>query len=843
MARVEKTLKIEGMHCVSCARSIETVLRRERGIIDVKVNFASGRARIVYDPGKINLRKISDVIVELGYKPMGAYGGKYRKVTIRIGGMSCASCAARIEGGLAGLKGVRRASVNFAAQKATVEYDPEVISILDLREAVQKLGYQALSEEEAEESLEEMRKARKRMILAWLFTLPIVLWMLPEMFLGITWPSDLVYNVGLVVLAVPVLFWSGIPTYRSALKAVYHRTANMDVLIMMGTLMAFITGPLYFFSSLLNYAGVSAMIMSFHLTGRYFESKARGRASQAIRKLLKLEAKTARIYVDGKEVEVPLQEVKVGDIMVVRPGEKIPTDGIVIEGESSVDESMATGESMPVSKRPGDEVIGGTINLEGLLRVKATRVGKDTFLAQVIRMVEECQGSKVPIQEFADKVTAYFVPTVLAIALSTFILWLFAPGYMKTVAALAEPWLPWVDLEQPIVMLALSATIATLVIACPCALGLATPTALMVGSGMGAERGIIFRRGAAIQTLNEVKAIIFDKTGTLTKGGPEVTDIVPAVGLQAIAQGTASSGATTVTRSLNGEDLVLYYAASVELGSEHPLGRAIVRKAEEKGIRLDRPAEFRAIKGMGVEGTINGARVVVGKPSLLPRGENSLSPEIRRRFMDLQEEAKTVMVVAVDGDVIGLVAVADTLKEDAVPAIEEIRRMGYKTIMLTGDNGKTARAVARKLGIDDVYAEVMPDEKVEVVRKAQEKFGMVTMVGDGINDAPALTQANVGIAIGTGTDIAIEAGDIILVRGDLSSLVTAIKLSRATFKKIGQNLFWAFIYNTVAIPLAIFGLLHPVIAELCMATSSVSVVTNANLLRREDISPSYTRAG
>lgn len=819
-------IRIGGMHCVACARSIENALRNLDGVISVNVNFATEKAVVEYDSSRVSLEQIYDVIRKAGYEPVGASraGERVREIVIKIGGMSCASCAMRIEKALRSIDGVKSATVNFAMESATVRYDPGLVSILDLRKAITDLGYTVVSEEEVDRSVEEMRKARLRMMIAWLCTIPIIAWMIPEMFLGIFWPSEFVYNLALIIFAIPVLFWAGLPTLKSAFKSISHKTANMDVLIMIGTLIAFLTGPSSFFTSIFNYAGISAMIMSFHLTGRYFEAKAKGRASQAIRRLLKLEAKTARILVDGEEREVPIEEVKVGDIMIVRPGEKIPTDGVVIEGESSVDESMVTGESMPVHKKPGDEVIGATVNLEGLLKVRATRVGKDTFLAQVVRMVEECQGTKVPIQEFADRVTSYFVPTVLLIALATFILWMSVPNVMVSVARWVAPFIPWINLEQPVIMLAISATIATLVIACPCALGLATPTALMVGTGMGAERGILIRKGEAIQTMREVKAIILDKTGTLTKGKPEVTDVI------------------SFMDNPNGEDLVLYYAASVELGSEHPLGKAVVKRAREKGIKLDQPEAFKAIRGMGVTGLIDGVRVIVGKPSLLPDNGASLKPEVKEKFSELQEQAKTVMIVAVNGNVIGLIAVADTLKDDTIPAIHEIKEMGYRVIMLTGDNWRTAKAIARQIGIDEVYAEVMPDEKVSVVKQYQEKYGLVAMVGDGINDAPALTQANVGIAIGTGTDIAIEAGDIILVRGDLSSLVTAIKLSRATFRKIKQNLFWAFIYNTVAIPLAIFGLLHPVIAELCMAFSSVSVVTNANLLRRVNINPSYLRS-
>ncbi len=818
----EKTIiRISGMHCASCAQTIEKALKKEKGIIEANINFATEKAVVEYDPAELSLERIGHVIEEAGYEPVGITKEekKTRTITIKISGMSCASCAATIEKALNKLEGVKSANVNFASEKATVEYFPELVSILDLRKAVQDVGYGVESEEEVDKSVEEMSKARLRMLVAWVFTVPIVVWMIPEMILGLAWPNQTIFNLGLILLAVPVLFWAGLPTLRSAVKAVFHRTANMDVLIMMGTTIAFLTGPPVFFTSILNYAGVSAMIMSFHLTGRYFEAKAKGRASQAIRRLLKLEAKTARILVDGEEKEIPMQDVKVGDLMIVRPGEKIPTDGVVIEGESAVDESMATGESMPVQKKTGEEVIGATVNQEGLLKIKATRVGKDTFLAQVIKMVEECQGTKVPIQEFADKVTGYFVPTVLLIALTTFILWFIVPQSIVVIAKLANPVLPWVNMDQPVLMLAIFATVATLVIACPCALGLATPTALMVGTGMGAENGIIIRKGEAIQTMKEVRAIIFDKTGTLTKGKPEVTDIVP------------------IGTNPGEEDKLLYYAASLEQGSEHPLGKAVVQKAREKGIEIDHPESFKATRGMGVKGFVNGDEVIVGKPSLLGSKVTSLSADVESEFKGLQEQAKTAMIVAVNEKVVGIIAVADTLKDDTIDALREIEKMGLKTVMLTGDNRRTAESIAKQIGLSDIYAEVMPDQKVEIIKQAQGKYGMVAMVGDGINDAPALTQANIGVAIGTGTDIAIEAGDIILVRGDLSGLVSAIKLSRATFRKIKQNLFWAFIYNTVAIPIAILGLLHPVIAELSMATSSVSVVTNANLLRRAEIRP------
>nr|MDO8133470.1 heavy metal translocating P-type ATPase [Candidatus Njordarchaeum guaymaensis] len=822
----EKTVvRISGMHCASCAQTIERRLKREKGIAEANVSFATEKAVVEYDPNKVNLGKIGNAIRESGYEPIGIpkEGEKeqIRKITIKVTGMTCASCAATVERSLKRLKGVKSANVNITTEKAVVEYSPDRLSIMDLRKAIQDAGYGVESEEEVDKSVEEMKRARRRMFVAWLFTIPIIAWMIPDMVLGMVWPDMTIYNLGIILLAAPVIFGAGFPTLRSAVKSIIHKDANMDVLIMMGTTISFLTGPPVFFTSILNYAGVGGMIMSFHLTGRYVEAKARGRSSQAIKRLMTLEAKSARILVKGKEKEVPIQEVKIGDIMIVRPGEKIPTDGVVVEGESSVDESMATGESMPVPKKVGNEAIGATVNQEGLLKVKATKIGADTFLSQVIKMVEEAQGTKVPIQQFADKVTRYFVPTVLLIALSTFVSWMTITQVMEVVASWAAPFLPWVNLSQATFMLAIFATVATLVIACPCALGLATPTALMVGTGMGAERGILIRKGEAIQTAREVKAVILDKTGTLTKGKPEVTDI--------IALGT-NPGA---------ENKVLYYAASLERGSEHPLAQALVSKARKKRIKLDEPKSFKEVKGMGVEGSVNGTQVLVGKPEML--GSHAVSADAEKEFKKLQNEAKTTIVVAVDKKIIGIIGIADTLKEDTVDAIRELEGMGLKTIMLTGDNRRTAEAIAKQVGISDIYAEVMPDEKLNVVKKAQKKYGIVAMVGDGINDAPALTQANVGVAIGTGTDIAIEAGDIILVRGDISGLVSAVKLSKATFRKIKQNLFWALIYNIVMIPLAIFGLLHPVIAEICMALSSITVVSNANLLRRANTEPSYLK--
>lgn len=756
------------------------------------------------------------------------------KATLKLEGMSCASCAQAIESALSRADGVTSARVNFAAEKAYIEFDPAATDKRRLAEVVRDTGYDVKEEGDErtgsaargdeDEDEKKMAQAKRRMWGAWAFTLPIIAWMIPDMFFGIMWPSRMAMDAGMIILAAPALFLFGRRTFITAYRAVAHGSANMDVLIAIGTGTAFLTGPLSFLVPVANYAGVSAMIMAFHLTGRYIEETAKGRASQAIRKLLKLGAKTARVVRNGEEVEIPVEQVEPGDVMVIRPGEKVPTDGRVVEGKSSVDESMATGESMPVEKNPGDQVIGATINGNGLIKAEATRVGKDTFLAQVIKMVEEAQGTKVPIQEFADRVTGVFVPAVLAIALATALVWLAFPAAMRAVGERAAAFLPWVNPSLGIVTLALSATISVLVIACPCALGLATPTALMVGSGIGAENGVLIRKGAAIQTMKEVKVVVFDKTGTITKGKPEVTDIV----VLGVLGGSTQAD-------------VLSAAASVESGSEHPLASAIVKAAKDRGIALEEMGGFEALTGRGVRAAVAGNEVLVGSRRLMNEAGidvSALEDDLRR----LEEEAKTAMLVAVSGTVRGLLAVADPLKEDSLAAIAELKSIGLDTAMITGDNARTAMAVAKKVGIAHVLAEVLPEGKVEEIRKLQDAFGPVAMVGDGINDAPALTQANVGIAIGTGTDIAIESSDITLVRGSLSGVVTAVKLSRATFRKIRQNLFWAFFYNVLAIPAAILGLLHPVIAEIAMATSSITVVTNANLLRRARIKPESDKA-
>jgi Cu+-exporting ATPase len=815
------TLPVQGMTCASCVAHVERALKNVDGVADVHVNLATERASVEITPESSEVSELILAVRDSGYDIAT------EKVSLPIGGMTCASCVAHVEEALAKTPGVLSVNVNLATEKASVEYIPTVTGLPDFRRAVADVGYEVLptAEEKAEEKLSrevrKMQAARRRMILAWAFTSPIILWMLPEMLFGLAWPNETIFKLGMLLLAVPVLFWVGQHTYVTAWRSTIHGAPNMDALIAMGTGASFLTGIATFFAPIPTYAGVAAMIMAFHLTGRYVEASAKGRASQAIRKLLELGAKTARILVDSTEQEVPIDKVQVDDVMVVRPGEKIPTDGIVVEGESAVDESMATGESMPVNKHSGDEVIGATVNQDGLLQVRATRVGKDTFLAQVVRMVEEAQGTKVPIQAFADRVTSVFVPIVIGIALLTFLTWFLFPDALRPITEWAASFLPWVNPGLGLFTLALITTVSVLVIACPCALGLATPTALMVGSGIGAENGILIRSGEAIQAMRDVRVVVFDKTGTLTKGKPEVTDQIPD------------------PKSQISNDELLRWAASVEVGSEHPLGKAIVRRAEEQGLALGELRDFEAVRGKGVQGMVVGKSVLVGSRVLLEEHGVDVAT-LEDEMLRLEDEGKTAMLVAVDGELLGLLAVADTLKDDAIAAVRELRELGLQTAMITGDNPRTARAIALQVGIDHVLAEVLPEDKLlEVQRLQTETDGLVAMVGDGINDAPALTRADVGIAIGTGTDIAIEAADITLVRGDLSGVVSAVNLSRATFNKVIQGLFWAFFYNVVMIPLAILGMMHPVLAEIAMATSSVTVVTNANLLRRVDIRPNY----
>jgi len=731
-------------------------------------------------------------------------------VTLSVGGMSCASCVATVERALNRLPGVKTATVNFAVEKAIVEFDPKVSPVAALEKAVADVGYDVLHEETgAEDSAEqEQQRARARLVWAWILGLMPMLLMVLHGALkihipGMTWLD--------VVLCAAVLFGPGWNAIHGAWGSVRAGSASMDVLIVLGVGAALGSGVAVLAGlPVKSFADAGGMVMAVFLTGRYIEARAKGRASQAIRKLVALVARTAWIQLaDGVEKEIPAAQLAPGNVMVVRPGEKIPTDGRILEGTTSVDESMATGESLPVEKKAGDEVIGATVNGNGLIRVAATRVGRDTFLSQVIRLVEQAQGTKIPIQAFADKVTARFVPVVLLVAAATFAAWFFLTPSLKPMLVWAAEFLPWVDPNLSVVSLAFFAGVAVLVIACPCALGLATPTALMVGSGMGAERGILFRSGEAIQTLKDVRAVVLDKTGTITQGRPAVTDVVPAAGTS--------------------RDELLRLAASLEQGSEHPVARAVIAAARD--VELSPPTSVQALPGMGVKGLIGGVETVVGKEELLNECGVECGP-LAEAATALKKRASTVLYVAAGARPLGVIGVADTVKPDSVEAIAGLKALGIVPVMLTGDNRETAETIAREVGIERVVAEVLPAQKQQVVMDLQKELGSVAMVGDGINDAPALKAADVGIAIGTGTDVAIESSDVTLVRGSLAGVESAVKLSRATFVKIRQNLFWAFFYNVVAIPLAMLGLLHPIIAEAAMALSSINVVTNSLRLRR-----------
>ena len=750
---------------------------------------------------------------------MSAKMTKQQSATLTIEGMTCAGCSRRVEVALSKTPGVLSASVNLMTAEAAVLFDPALISTDMLIASVVRAGYGAKlqvpeSNGDTEDIVEKERiRACRRMLLAWVLTGPGLLLMLGGMLLGWMPPHHAMLEV---LLALPVLLIAGAATFQKAWKTSIALAPNMDALIALGSGAAFLTGPFHVAGfPIANYAGVGAMIVAFHLTGRYLEARAKGRASSAIAQLLSLGSKTARIERNGIISEVPVEALVIHDVFIVRPGEKIPTDGVVIEGQSAVDESMATGEPLPVDKAPHSPVIGGTINTTGVLHVRATAVGQDTFLANVIRVVKQAQASKVPIQAMADRITTIFVPIILLIAAATFGLWLFLPHFMQTLTAWAPGILPWVPRERETLSAlsqAVFAAVAVLVIACPCAMGLATPTALMVGSGVGARKGILFRDGEAMETLRSIRAIAFDKTGTLTFGKPAVTDAM-------------------VVDDVSMETL-LHMACSVEHESEHPMAAAVVAYATEHGATFSSAEAFQAEPGKGAQARVGGVEVYVGKLDYLREHGVDCSPLEATAFA-FQQEAKTIVAVALDKKAAGLFAVSDTLKPDAVTAIQALRDISNapELALITGDHTTTAAVVARHLGITRVLADVLPAGKAEAVRRLQAEYGKVAMVGDGINDAAALAQADVGIALGTGTDIAIETAGVTLIRTDLASVYTAMRLSDAIVRKIFQNLGWALGYNLLAIPLAILGLLHPLVAEVAMALSSINVVLNSLRLR------------
>ncbi|MBI2498815.1 heavy metal translocating P-type ATPase [Candidatus Woesearchaeota archaeon] len=794
-------LKVTGMHCASCALLIEKNLKKKPGVINASVNYGTEKATIDYDESKADIKHFVHAIREVGYDVIEeSSSSNERIVTLKIIGMDNPHCVNEIKNALQPLKskGILDGELNIN-EKAVIKYDPSRLGLEEIKKAINNAGYKALEEtsldREREVREEELRKLKNLFLIGLIFSIPIVMLSFPEVF-----KIDFsLRNFVLLILTTPVQFYVGARFYRSAWGALKARSANMDSLIVVGTTAAYIYSLFVTFttSNGATYFDTASVIITFIVLGKFLESKAKGKTSEAIKKLIGLQAKTATVIRDKKEIKIPIEEVRVNDIVIIKPGEKIPVDGLVVEGGSSVDESMITGESIPVEKKINSIVIGGTINKNGLLKFKATKVGKDTTLAQIIKMVEEAQGSKAPIQRLADKVSSIFVPVVIVISLLTFFVWFFFG-------------------PQPAFTFALSNFVAVLIIACPCALGLATPTAIIAGTGKGAEHGILIRGGEALETAHKITTVVFDKTGTLTKGKPEVTDVL----------------------DIGKDKNTLKYAAIAEKGSEHPLGDAIINEAKKREINIPDGTSFKAISGKGVQVRYLSKNILLGNRKLMEDNEIDIK-NINDKISELEEQGKTVMILALDKKLYGLIAVADTLKENSRSAVYRLQRMNKEVVMITGDNKRTAHAIARQVGIRYVLAEVLPGDKANEVKKLQKQGRIVAMVGDGINDAPALAQADVGIALGSGTDVAKETGDIVLIKSDLMDVVTSIDLSSYTIKKIRQNLFWAFFYNSAGIPIAagilypFFGfLLNPMIAAAAMALSSVSVVSNSLLMRR-----------
>ena len=784
------TLGVTGMTCAACSARVEKVLNKMEGV-EAQVNLTTEKANVDYDPETTSVQDISQRIEKIGYRV------QTEKAEFDVIGMTCAACSSRIEKVLNKQEGIKQATVNLTNESAQIEYNPEMVQESDLIGKIQKLGYDAQPKASKEEKLthkeKEIKQMQRKLLISALLSLPLLVTMLDHL-LGIHLPSLFMNPWFQFALATPIQFIIGWQFYKGAYKSLRSGGANMDVLVTLGTSAAYFYSVYEAYKTIGNpvyvphlYFETSAILITLILFGKYLETSAKSRTTVAISKLLNLQVKQARVIRDGEEVMIPIEDVIVGDLIMVKPGEKIPVDGIVVKGRTAVDESMITGESIPIEKDIEANVIGSTLNKNGTIEMKATRVGKDTALASIVKAVEDAQGSKAPIQRLADVISGYFVPIVVGIAFVTYIIWLVfvTPGNIET---------------------SLIAAIAVLVIACPCALGLATPTSIMVGTGKAAENGILFKGGEHLERTHQLDAIIFDKTGTITNGKPEVTDYT-------------------------GDDQTLQLLASAENRSEHALAEAIVTFAKEKGIAIVDVDAFTAIPGRGIKAVIKGKQVLVGTRNLMK--ENKIDVTMtEKKLVDYETEGKTAMLIAVNGKFRGIIAVADTKKETAHQAIQQLKDDGLEVIMLTGDNDRTARTIAKQVGIDHVIAQVLPEEKADKVKEIQQQGKKVAMVGDGINDAPALATADIGIAIGTGTEVAIEAADVTILGGELLLIPKAIKLSHATIKNIRQNLFWAFAYNSAGIPIAALGLLAPWIAGAAMAFSSVSVVSNSLRLKR-----------
>ncbi|MBE5096086.1 heavy metal translocating P-type ATPase [Bacillus thuringiensis] len=796
----EANLQISGMTCAACANRIEKGLKKVEGVHEANVNFALEKTKIMYDPTKTNPQQFKEKVESLGY------GIVSDKAEFTVSGMTCAACANRVEKRLNKLDGVNKATVNFALESATVDFNPDEVNVNEMKSAITKLGYKLEVKPDDQDAstdhrLQEIERQKKKFIISFILSFPLLWAMVSHFsFTSFIYLPDMLMNPWVqLALATPVQFIIGGQFYVGAYKALRNKSANMDVLVALGTSAA------YFYSVYLSiqsigsskhmtdlYFETSAVLITLIILGKLFEAKAKGRSSEAIKKLMGLQAKTATVVRDGTEIKILIEEVVAGDIVYVKPGEKIPVDGEIVEGKSAIDESMLTGESIPVDKSIGDVVIGSTINKNGFLKVKATKVGRDTALAQIIKVVEEAQGSKAPIQRVADQISGIFVPVVVVIAIITFAVWMIfvTPGDFAG---------------------ALEKMIAVLVIACPCALGLATPTSIMAGSGRSAEYGILFKGGEHLEATHRLDTVILDKTGTVTNGKPVLTDVIVADGFN--------------------ENELLRLVGAAERNSEHPLAEAIVEGIKEKKIDIPSSETFEAIPGFGIESVVEGKHLLIGTRRLMKKFNIDIE-EASKSMEALEREGKTAMLIAIDKEYAGIVAVADTVKDTSKAAIARLKKMGLDVVMITGDNTQTAQAIAKQVGIDHVIAEVLPEGKAEEVKKLQANGKKVAMVGDGINDAPALATANIGMAIGTGTDVAMEAADITLIRGDLNSIADAIFMSKMTIRNIKQNLFWALAYNALGIPIAALGFLAPWVAGAAMAFSSVSVVLNALRLQR-----------